>query len=85
MAIIISDDILREQELDEQALRVEVATVLYDREVLSLGQAATMAGMNRLTFQKALAERNIHLKITTEDLQSDLETLKRLNMYGRRQ
>jgi predicted HTH domain antitoxin len=82
MAIIISDDILRAQHLDEHTLRIEVATVLYDREVLSLGLAARMAGLDRMQFQAALAERGIDLKYTAEDLRQDLDTLKKLKLYG---
>ena len=82
MAIIISDDILRAQHLDEHILRIEVAAVLYDREVLSLGLAAQMAGLDRMQFQAALAERDIDLKFDLNDLHQDLDTLRKLNLYG---
>lgn len=82
MAIIISDDILRAQHLDEHTLRVEVATILYDRGVLSLGLAAQMAGLDRLQFQAALAGRGICIHYDEADLRQDLETLKKLKLYG---
>jgi len=85
MAIIISDDILRAQGLEEATLRIEVATVLYDREVLSLGLAAQMAGLDRMQFQAALAERAIDLTYSEEDFLQDLDTLKKLKLYGRDQ
>ena len=81
MAIIISDDILQAQNLDEQTLRIEVAAILYDKEVLSLGMAAQMAGLDRMQFQAALSDRGVDVKIDIEDLQQDLATLKKLGLY----
>ena len=83
MAILISDDILKAKNLDEHALRVEVASVLYDREILSLGLAARMASLDRMQFQQALTERDIDIKYGPEDLQRDIKTLSNLKLYGR--
>ena len=82
MAILISDDILRSYSLDEAQLRLELACILYDKEILSLGQAARMAEIDRMAFQKALAERGIDLKYTAADLAQDLQTLRKLELYG---
>ncbi len=82
MAILISDEILKAQHLSEATLRLEVATILYDREVLSLGLAAQMAGLDRMQFQEALAEREIDLKYGPEDFRQDIATLRKLNLYG---
>lgn len=83
MAILISDDILRAENLDEDALRIELATILYDRELLSLGLAARMARLDRMQFQREMAARNIDLKYSPDDLEQDLDTLSKLNLYGR--
>lgn len=82
MTILISDDILQAQNLDERSLRIEVAVILYDREILSLGLAAQMANLDRMQFQQALSERNVPIKYRSEDLMLDLQTLRQLKLYG---
>lgn len=82
MAIIISDELLSSCSLDEGQLRIELACILYDKEILSLGQAARMAEIDRMAFQKALAERGIDIKYTAADLEQDLQTLGKLKLYG---
>ncbi len=78
MVIEISDKVLEQIGMTEQEFLLEVAVALYEREILSLGKAARLAKMNRVAFQKALSERRIPIRYTSQDLDDDLKTLKRL-------
>jgi predicted HTH domain antitoxin len=73
---------LQQMNLSEDGFRVEVATLLYDREVLSMGQAIRFSGLDRIAFQKALANRKIAIKYTIEDLEEDLLNLRQLRDEG---
>ncbi|MDX2283150.1 MAG: UPF0175 family protein [Bacteroidia bacterium] len=83
MAILISDELLQSQQLDEAQLRVELACILYEKRILTLGQAARMAQLDRIPFQQALAERDIVLQYELADLEQDLIALEKLGLYGR--
>jgi len=61
-----------------EELLQEIAIVLFQTEKLSLGKAAEVARMDRLRFQQLLASREIPVHYDMEDLQHDLETLKKL-------
>ncbi len=52
--------------------------MLFQMEKLSLGKAAEVARMDRLRFQQLLAGREIPVHYDVEDLEHDLETLKKL-------
>ena len=56
-------------------LQLDVAVSLYERKKFSLARAATFAGITRLKFQAALAERGIYLHYSIEDLQNDLQNI----------
>lgn len=59
MTLTIPDDIFQAAKLDERAMLVELACHLFDKELLSLGQAARLAGMTRTAFEEALFDRGI--------------------------
>lgn len=75
MTIVIPDEILLVNNLTPQQLTVDVATSLYARERVTLGQGAKLADMNIIEFQKALTERNIYINFDMADLQKDLQHL----------
>jgi len=78
MSVIITDDILRASRMTEEELRTEIALLLFQREKLTLAQAARMAGMNRLRFQQLAASRGIAVHYDAFDLQEDLGTIGEL-------
>jgi len=78
MPIVIPDEILEGSGLTVEDIRLDVAISLYQREKVSLGKAAEIAGMNRWEFQKELAERKIPLNYSISDLEKDFQTI--LNM-----
>jgi predicted HTH domain antitoxin len=56
----------------------ELAIVLYQREKLTLGRAARLAGMDRWAFNDLLADRDVPMHYDVADLEHDLATLRRL-------
>jgi len=60
----------------ERELKKELALALYQREVLSLGKARSLAGLTRWEFEELLGQRRIPRHYTEEDLGEDIQ-------YGR--
>ena len=59
-------------------MKAELALALFQRERLTLGQAALLAGLPQLDFQRLLASRQIPLHYGLEEMEQDLERAKRL-------
>ncbi len=78
MSITISDDILASSGLTEEELRHELALALFQTERLTLGQAAKLANQTQLEFQKALASRRIPIHYGPQELDEDLQTIRRI-------
>jgi len=72
----IPEEVLRALKLPpkevQQELCKELALVLYERGVLSLGKARELAGMTRWQFHELLGQRRIARHYTEEDLAEDL-------------
>jgi predicted HTH domain antitoxin len=64
--------------LSETEVRRELAIVLYQREKLSLGRAAQLAGMKKFEFNQLLADRGIPMHYGMEELKQDLATARSL-------
>lgn len=65
---------LRVPEPERRArLLVELACALYQREVLSFGKAAELAGLSQLRFGLALTDRGISRHYTEQEVAEDLE------------
>ncbi len=56
----------------EAEIRKELALALYQRGILSIGKARTLAQLTRWEFQKLLGQRQIVRHYTKEDLEEDL-------------
>ncbi|MFH1929488.1 MAG: UPF0175 family protein [Chloroflexota bacterium] len=56
----------------ERELRKELALALYDRGVLSLGNARALAQMTRWDFEELLGQRGIARHYTRTDLDEDI-------------
>ncbi len=52
--------------------------LLFQREKLTLGQAADLAQMNILQFQQLLAARQVPLHDDITDFEQDLQTLREM-------
>lgn len=62
----------------ESDILTELAIVLYEREKLSVGWAARLAGMDKWAFNSLLADRQVPMHYDAADLERDLEALRRL-------
>ncbi len=78
MSVTIPDDVVSATDLTEQQFAVELAIELYQREKLSLGHAARLAGMEKWSFNDLLAARDIPMHYDGADLRQDLATLQSL-------
>jgi predicted HTH domain antitoxin len=78
MDLIISKNTLQQIKLTPNELLIEMATYLYDKERLTMGQAKKLAGLSQIAFQKELAKREIAIKYDVADLEKDLKNLKML-------
>lgn len=81
MSVTITDDLISRTPLSARDVAVELALELYQREKLSLGKAAQLAGMERFEFQVLLGERGLCLTLDVDDLEEDLATLRSLGRF----
>ena len=78
MNLTASNDLLLATRMSEKEMAMEVAVTLYQRDKLSLWQAAHLAGMGKIQFQHLLASRDIPLNLDVADLHTDIENLRAL-------
>jgi predicted HTH domain antitoxin len=78
MSVTIPDSVLEAARISESELKQEIAVLLFEKDKLTLAQAAKLAEMSRLRFQHLLASRGISLHYGIEDFEQDLDTLRRL-------
>lgn len=76
LSVTITDEVLQSARLSEAELRQELAVLLFERERLTLAQAARLAGLNRLQFQHVLASRAIPVHYDVAEFEADLNTLR---------
>jgi predicted HTH domain antitoxin len=79
MSVLIPDDVLEAAKMDEAELRRELALLLFERDRLTLAQAARLASMDRHRFQHLLASRGTLPHYDVEDFDEDLRTLREMN------
>ena len=78
MSLEILDEIIQSSGMSKEELAQEIAIMLFQKDRLTLAQAAKFAGMNRLQFQHLLASRRIPVHYDVNDFQEDLKTLQDL-------
>lgn len=76
--LTIPDEVLHSANMTEHEMVVELAIALYQREKVTIEQAAHMAGMDRIQFQRELASRDLYLTLDVDDLEQDIATLRAL-------
>jgi len=80
MPLTLSDQVLQQAGMTVDEARVEIACRLFDAGKLALWPAAQLAEMTRTQFEGELMTRHIPIyRPTLADLETDLETLKRLD------
>lgn len=78
--VTISSDIVQSTKMTDQELLVEIAVMLFEREKLTMGQAARLAGMPQFKFQHLLASREIPIHYGIEEYKEDLKTMQSLKL-----
>ncbi len=78
MSVTIPDEILQAARMSAGELRQELAVLLFQKDRLTLGQATSLAGLDRLRFQHLLASRGIPIHYDVEEFEQDLSTLRSL-------
>jgi predicted HTH domain antitoxin len=76
--LAIPEDILQATRMSEREFMQEIAVMLFQKEKLTLGQAAQFAGMSQFQFQHLLASRQIPVHYDVDEFEEDLKTLKDL-------
>lgn len=64
--------------MSPEELKREIAVLLFQQGRLTLGQASQLADMPMAEFQHLLASRDIDPHYNVEDLEDDVETLRKL-------
>jgi predicted HTH domain antitoxin len=80
VTVDLSDEILRSAKLGEKELKAELALTLFQQDRLTLGQAAALACISQLDFQRLLAQRKIPIHYGFEQLEQDLERVRGLQL-----
>ena len=80
MTVTIPDDVLKSAQLSEVELKVELAVALFQQDRLTLGQAATLAQMPQLDFQRLLGNRKIAIHYGFEQLEQDLKRVGEISL-----
>jgi predicted HTH domain antitoxin len=78
MSVVISEDLLYATHLSESELKQEIAVMLFEKDKLTLGQAARFAELSQWRFQHLLASRAIPVHYDVKEFEQDLATLKQL-------
>jgi predicted HTH domain antitoxin len=76
--LVVPKEVLQSAHMSPEEMLIELATHLYEKKRLTMGQAKRLAKLDQISFQKELAKRNIHLHITIEDVMDDMETVRKL-------
>lgn len=77
MPIILPDHILRRSGHSEEELRLEIAIFLFQKYLLTLGQASELAGLSQYAFQQQLGKRGLFIHYDKDDLHEDMKTLQK--------
>ena len=75
MDITIPDAAIQKAGFSEDRVKLEIALALFQMDILTLAQAARVAGLHRMQFQEELAKRKIPVHYGIEELKEDLKTL----------
>ena len=76
MPFVVPDEILQSARMSEQEIGQTLALALFEREKLTLGQAARLAGMTQIQFQHLLSAHGIPIHYDVAEFEQDVATLK---------
>ena len=70
-ALAIPGELLQTIRMSDKELQQEIAVMLFQKEKLTLGQAARFSGMSQLQFQHLLASRQIPVHYDVEEFEEE--------------
>lgn len=73
--LIVPKEFLDSAKMSEDEMRIDLAVHLYASRRLSIGKAKELAGLDLISFQKELANRDVYLNYGIDDLHEDLRNL----------
>ena len=78
MVINIPDQALLSAKISSEDLLLDFAVYLYEKQILSIGQARKIVDMDLISFQQELAKRDVFIHFEIQDLEKDLANLEML-------
>ena len=78
--LTIPADVIPATRMTDEELLLEIAVMLFQREKLTLGQSARLAGMPQYRFQLVLAGRDIPIHYDVDEYKEDVQTIKSLSL-----
>jgi predicted HTH domain antitoxin len=75
MTITIEDSQLQEQAINPEYVKQQIALLLYEKQILTLFQAANMVGMDIATFKELMKNQQVPISYNEADLSHDLAML----------
>ena len=75
MIFSIPDAILSQANISAEQIQIEIAVFLYQRQMLSIGQAKKIAHLDLIRFQQELAVRGVNIHFNATELDKDLKNL----------
>jgi len=64
----------------EADIKKDIAVLLYDKEIYSLGKATEFAGISKNDFMKLLREKKINIKYSIDDIKNDLSDMSQFTL-----
>ncbi len=80
MSIEIGDELIRQTQLSESDLKIEIAAMLYDKHKFTFGQARAFGGITQLQLQEELAKGGIHVHYSPADVEQDIKSVHDLGL-----
>ncbi len=77
MAIVIDDKILMAANITEREMLIEIAFILYEKNVFGLGKAREFCGLSLMDFEEEMYKRNIS-RFSEESVLQDIQTMNKL-------
>lgn len=80
--VLVSENTLSATGLSAEEFLIELAVYLFDKEVLTLGQAKSLAGMPMADFMQLVGRRGLSsIHYGVQELEEDVETLKQMGLW----
>ena len=76
MGIVIDDDLMHAARMSEPEIKLELAALLYQRDRLTLGQAARLAGLSQARMRLTLGARGIAPNYGVEEFMQDVAVVR---------